>query len=241
MNRLMPLLPLSAVLACAHAPKAAEAAPPPAPAPAVAMAPAPPPPAPAPAVAARSCSADTECSASQLCVRSSCVAITPALEECGVTRVHFDFDQAELHQAELPKLERMARCLGADRAVHVVIEGNADERGTVEYNLHLGDRRASAVERYLEGMGVPGPQLATVSYGKEIPLCTRHDEECWSRNRRASVVPNGRAKVISRLEKLDERAEGRAARRKTAAVAPASQRRVATSQGATAPAPSPGR
>jgi peptidoglycan-associated lipoprotein len=154
----------------------------------------------------RSCSSDDQCSSTELCVRSSCAAITPALEECGATRVHFDFDRDDIHPDELAKLQRVARCLGADRAVHVLIEGNADERGTVEYNLHLGDRRAAAVERYLENLGVAGTQLATVSYGKEIPLCTEHDEACWARNRRTAVVPNGEAKAVSRIEMLDKRA-----------------------------------
>jgi peptidoglycan-associated lipoprotein len=84
-------------------------------------------------------------------------------------------------------VERSARCLKADHALHVSIEGNADERGTEEYNMALGDRRATTVKGYLESLGASASQLKTVSYGKENPLCTEHDEECWAKNRRAEM------------------------------------------------------
>jgi peptidoglycan-associated lipoprotein len=124
-----------------------------------------------------------------------------------VNRVHFDLDSAELHAADLATVQREARCLAADRSVHLVVEGNADERGSVRYNLRLAERRAEAVAQALERAGVPASQLTTVSYGKELPLCTAHDEACWSTNRRAAMVPNGAPKLISRLEQLDEQAE----------------------------------
>jgi peptidoglycan-associated lipoprotein len=69
----------------------------------------------------------------------------------------------------------------------VTIQGNADERGTEEYNMALGDRRATTVAHYLESLGASAAQLKTVSYGKENPLCTEHDEECWAKNRRAEL------------------------------------------------------
>jgi peptidoglycan-associated lipoprotein len=157
----------------------------------------------------KTCSADDQCGSKELCVRSRCVAITPALEECGVTRVHFDYDRADLHPGELVKLTRMARCLEADQRIHVLVEGNADERGTVEYNLALGDRRASAVERYLEGLGVGRLQLSTVTYGKEMPLCTEHGESCWSQNRRAALVPGGVPKVVAGEKEYEGRKAAR--------------------------------
>lgn len=86
-------------------------------------------------------------------------------------------------------MQRMARCLKADHALHVTIEGNADERGTQEYNLALGDQRANAVARYLELLGVSAAQLRTVSFGKEQPLCMEHEEGCWAQNRRAAIKP----------------------------------------------------
>jgi peptidoglycan-associated lipoprotein len=70
----------------------------------------------------------------------------------------------------------------------LVIEGHTDERGSAEYNLALGDRRAHAVEEFLSSQGIPGPQLAVVSYGKEKPVCTDESESCWQKNRRAHVT-----------------------------------------------------
>jgi len=70
----------------------------------------------------------------------------------------------------------------------LVVEGHADERGSAEYNLALGDRRAHAVQEFLASQGIPGPQLAVVSYGKERPVCTDESESCWQRNRRAHVT-----------------------------------------------------
>lgn len=149
------------------------------------------PPAPAPAsTAAATCSSDLECGAKQLCIRQHCVDVTADLAECSMLRVHFALNSAEIDPNDKSALERSARCLKADHALHVTIEGNADERGTEEYNLALGDRRATAVAKWIESLGASPGQLKTVSYGKENPLCTEHDEECWSKNRRASVKTN---------------------------------------------------
>jgi peptidoglycan-associated lipoprotein len=176
--------------ACAHQqakPPVADAAPPPAP---VAASPAPPAVAPAPpAIAAVACGSDRDCGSRQLCVDARCTDITAGLAACNGSAVHFGFDEVALAREDLPILERLARCASAGAAPRVLIEGNADERGTVEYNLALGDRRASAVAGYLERLGVPKAQLKTVSYGKEKPVCTEHDEACWSKNRRAALSP----------------------------------------------------
>jgi peptidoglycan-associated lipoprotein len=137
----------------------------------------------------RACSSDTDCGDKQLCIRSQCVDITPDMAECSTMRVHFEFNQANLESDDTGKLQRMGRCLKADHALHVSIEGNADERGTEEWNLALGDKRASAVEDYLERLGVSGTQLKRVTYGKDRPLCTQHNEECWAKNRRAALKP----------------------------------------------------
>jgi peptidoglycan-associated lipoprotein len=135
------------------------------------------------------CKADLDCMDKQLCIGGSCVDITAGLPECSMVRVHFDFAMAEIHDNEVPALNRIASCLKADLALHVRIEGNADERGTEEYNLALGDRRATAVARYLESLGVTQEQLRTVSYGQDKPFCVEHDESCWAKNRRASLKP----------------------------------------------------
>jgi len=146
-------------------------------------------PAPAPVVAEQTCSKDDDCDAKALCIRDRCVPITAEVElaECSHVRVHFAFDAWLLEPDEEPKLDRLARCLRVDQKLHVTIEGNADERGTEEYNLQLGARRAIQVQKYLEALGVADSRLATISYGFERPLCTSHDEACWSENRRAGV------------------------------------------------------
>ena len=74
----------------------------------------------------------------------------------------------------------------------VLIEGHCDERGTVEYNLALGERRAKAAMSYLVSRGVPAGRITIVSYGKERPVCTEHNPACWARNRRAHFLVKGR-------------------------------------------------
>ncbi|MBE2254538.1 MAG: OmpA family protein [Myxococcus sp.] len=170
--------------ACAHTAKQAE----------VSEAPAPKatPPAPAPAPVAEAvtaCASDTDCADGSLCLRKQCVAITADLAECSGMRVHFEFNVATIRAEDTPGLQRMARCLRASSALHVTIEGNADERGTEEYNMLLGSKRASGVEAYLQTLGVSRAQLDTISYGYERPLCTEKNEACWAKNRRVAVKP----------------------------------------------------
>ena len=143
-----------------------------------------------------SCNSDLDCSDKQLCIRNHCTDISAGLAECANVRVHFPFNSADLDTGERKDLERSARCLKADHALHVTIEGNADERGTEEYNLALGDKRATTVAKYLESLGASNTQLKTVSYGKENPVCTEHDEACWAKNRRAEleVAQSGKKK-----------------------------------------------
>jgi peptidoglycan-associated lipoprotein len=135
----------------------------------------------------RTCATDLDCGAKQLCLDNKCVDITPELAACTNVRVHFPFNSDEIASSDKPQLDRSARCLKADHSLHVTIEGNADERGTEEYNMALGDRRARSVAKYLESLGASQAQLATVSYGKENPECKEHDEECWAKNRRAAL------------------------------------------------------
>ena len=117
---------------------------------------------------------------------------------CGAAAVHFDFDSAELGRSDRDDLERAARCLRENAAMHAVVSGNTDERGTEEYNLALGDRRAVAVAGYLESLGASPSQLEVVSYGEERPLCSSHDESCWATNRRALVAPSHSATEAAR-------------------------------------------
>jgi len=98
--------------------------------------------------------------------------------------VHFDYDQYNLNEDDKGTLQRQATWLQKYPTVRFVIEGHADERGTREYNLALGARRANAVKEYLASLGVASSRLETVSYGKERPICTQSDESCYAQNRR---------------------------------------------------------
>lgn len=102
--------------------------------------------------------------------------------------VRFAYDEASLSDEARATLERHALWLQTNREVRVTIEGHCDERGTIEYNLALGDQRARAAHEYLVGLGVAPERLTTVSYGKERPLDAGHDESAWARNRRAAFV-----------------------------------------------------
>ena len=98
--------------------------------------------------------------------------------------VHFDFDKYAILDADKATLQRQATWLAKYPAVKVTIEGNCDERGTREYNLALGARRANAVKEYLVSLGVAASRVDTISYGKERPICSESTESCWAQNRR---------------------------------------------------------
>ena len=102
--------------------------------------------------------------------------------------VHFDYDKADLMAGDLAKLDRKVAVFQAHPRLEVRIAGNCDERGSDEYNLALGERRAAAAKRYLAAHGVPADRIDVVSYGKERPLDPGHDEEAWARNRRDDFV-----------------------------------------------------
>ncbi len=108
--------------------------------------------------------------------------------------VYFNYDEDSLSDDERGKLARNADLLKTTQLL-VTIEGHADERGTNEYNLALGDRRANAVRDYLTSLGVDAGRLRTLSYGEERPVCTETEESCWSQNRRGHMVITGRANV----------------------------------------------
>jgi peptidoglycan-associated lipoprotein len=107
-------------------------------------------------------------------------AATAALQD-----VHFDYDKSDVKDADKPVLMGIASFMKQYPQANVFIDGNCDERGTVEYNLALGERRAHAAMAYLVGLGVPAGRLTMTSYGKEKPVCVESVEACWSRNRRA--------------------------------------------------------
>jgi peptidoglycan-associated lipoprotein len=106
-----------------------------------------------------------------------------------IADVFFDFDQYSIRSDAAATLVQNARILqGEHRGSKVLIEGHCDERGTEEYNMVLGERRAQSVKNYLVDLGVPGSNIQIVSYGKERPFCTDHYDACWDQNRRGHFV-----------------------------------------------------
>jgi peptidoglycan-associated lipoprotein len=110
-----------------------------------------------------------------------------------VQDVYFDYDKNDIRGDARDVLTRDAEALKSILAsfpnASIVVEGHCDERGSAEYNLGLGDRRASAAKDFLVQLGIPEARLKTISYGKERPQCTESDESCWQKNRRAHFSP----------------------------------------------------
>ncbi|MBN1670120.1 MAG: peptidoglycan-associated lipoprotein Pal [Kiritimatiellae bacterium] len=102
--------------------------------------------------------------------------------------VYFDFDKAQIKPEESGKVEAVARYLKSHPALGLIVEGHCDERGSNEYNMALGERRALAVRAYLIGLGIDGARVQTKSYGEESPVDPGHNEEAWRVNRRAEFV-----------------------------------------------------
>jgi peptidoglycan-associated lipoprotein len=150
---------------------APEPAPQPAPAPLPAPAPQPTTPAPAPAPAEDPAAAAARVTAE-------------VLNEVRVM-VHFDFDKSDIRPDDRAILDRKAAVLGANTGLRLRISGHADERGSDEYNLALGNRRAAAVKTYLANKGIDAGRFEVVSFGEEQPIAQGHDEDSWFQNRRA--------------------------------------------------------
>ena len=142
-------------------------------------------------VSGDSASTSASNTASSSSASSSAADKTPAekLAQVGDT-VNFDFDSAELTVSARSTLNRQSAFLSLNPDLMIVIEGHADERGTREYNLALGDRRATAVRDYLVAKGINSARVRTVSYGKERPAVAGSDEAAWAKNRRAATVLN---------------------------------------------------
>jgi len=106
--------------------------------------------------------------------------------------VHFDFDRYEVRSEDAQVLEANAVLLKSNPKWQILIEGHADQRGTTEYNLALGDRRARASMNYLVAQGVRSNRISIISYGKERLLCRESSEDCWGQNRRAHFLVKAR-------------------------------------------------
>ena len=172
---------IATVAACGKKPAPAPPPPPP-------VAPAPPPPAPPPAPRPEV--------QPQLDEYARLRAMSAEeIERSGLLgEIYFDFDRSEIRDADRAMLTKNADALKKYDFLRVTVEGHCDERGTVEYNLALGDRRAKAAYDYLVSLGVPADRLKTVSYGKEVPVCQAATEECWQKNRRGHFTVTGKTK-----------------------------------------------
>ena len=106
-----------------------------------------------------------------------------------VRDAYFDYDSAEIRSDARDALQKTAEFLKKYPQARIVIEGHCDERGSTEYNLALGDRRAAAVKNYLASLGISADRMSTVSFGKEKPFCMESNEACWQQNRRGHFVP----------------------------------------------------
>ncbi len=108
-----------------------------------------------------------------------------------IKSVYFDFDKYDLSDADQATLQANAEVLKEHKDWTVLVAGNCDDRGTIEYNLALGQRRAKTVRDYYVRLGVPENSVGTISYGEEKPVCTEENEACWHQNRRADTEVKG--------------------------------------------------
>jgi peptidoglycan-associated lipoprotein len=106
----------------------------------------------------------------------------------GLQPIYFDFDKSFIRDDAKAAMKANADYLKANPKVKVRIEGNCDERGTIEYNQALGQRRAASAKKYLTDMGISAKRISLISYGKEKPICNQSTEDCWQKNRRDDFV-----------------------------------------------------
>jgi peptidoglycan-associated lipoprotein len=109
-------------------------------------------------------------------------------EKVSLEDIHFDYDEYDIRPEAKPILEKVASWLLKNPSSIILIEGHCDDRGTNEYNLALGDRRAKSARDYLVALGIASNRIEMLSYGEEKPLCIEETEECWAKNRRAHFV-----------------------------------------------------
>jgi peptidoglycan-associated lipoprotein len=120
------------------------------------------------------------------------VAATTTATEAVISDINFDFDQSNIRPDAREILKANADILLKKGSAPITIEGYCDERGTAEYNMALGERRAQETKKYIINLGVKASQIKTISYGEERPLDSGHNEEAWAKNRRAHFVVDGK-------------------------------------------------
>lgn len=147
------------------------------------------------------CGVNTDCKDGKVCENNQCVESATAAQTaenlapvqagpvCSQTgTVHFDFNMYDIHASDRDMLTDIATCLRSHPDTRITVSGNTDERGTVEYNLVLGEKRAKAVSQYLQNSGISASTMHVVSYGKEKPVDHEHNEEAWAKNRRTDIT-----------------------------------------------------
>jgi len=169
-------LSVVALIALGACKKKPEVAPAPAEQPAPAPQPAPPPPSPARPECDAACVEARNNAAKTEAIRAATAALTAT--------IYFDYDRSDITDDSRAKLDAKVPVLTQNTAVRIRIAGHTDSRGSDEYNLALGQRRAAAAKRYLTDRGIDGSRIEIVSFGEERPTCTDESEGCWSRNRR---------------------------------------------------------
>jgi peptidoglycan-associated lipoprotein len=135
------------------------------------------------------CSGDTDCSGGMTCQAGKCAvpSVDAACADASAFTVHFGFDQASITGDAPDLLKKLAACLQKSPAKRIQVDGHCDDRGTTQYNLALGKKRAEAVKRYLADLGAAG-KVDTNTFGKEKPVCHEETEGCWAQNRRAEFT-----------------------------------------------------
>ena len=111
-----------------------------------------------------------------------------ALADLNIQNIYFDFDKSSIRPDARDILKADADIFSKNAGAKIIVEGHCDERGTAEYNMALGERRAQETKKYLVNLGIDGSRLETISYGKERPADPGHDEKAWAQNRRAQFV-----------------------------------------------------
>lgn len=111
-----------------------------------------------------------------------------ALADLNIQNVYFDYDQSSIRSDAREILKSNSEIFTKNSGATIVVEGHCDERGTAEYNMALGERRAQEVKQYLVNLGIPATRIETISYGEEKPLDPGHDEAAWAQNRRAQFL-----------------------------------------------------
>lgn len=139
----------------------------------------------------KTCTDSSDCGTGMSCQQGVCavsIAADQAADCSSTGTVYFDFNVYELKPEGLDLLSGIASCMRSNPDQKFMVAGNTDERGTVEYNLALGEKRAKVVADYLQNSGIDGSRMNIISYGKEKPINPEHNEEAWSQNRRTDIT-----------------------------------------------------